>query len=399
MRRNLLIALLLLLAAVPLRAQHFDKEHLSVYAGGRYSHLLDGHGLYDRLLNSYDTGGAGIQLGIHAHPSDSSWWANAFLYPNLALGFSWNHCSGLAFKNASRLGDFYNLYGRAQIDLVRAGWFSFGPALEVGVAYTPQRFQYLSNPENKYIGSRVEGVLGGGMEFKFLLHPQWQLSLDVTLYHHSDGMTRVPNWGFNEVTAGAGIRYFLSPVPDMKRIVLEKPSFPKGFRFNVHTAVAVHACDTERKAQAKRAENGEILLTDKLNVPPRIRVIVGAEAIWRYSRIFSTGIGVEGMYAANRYKETDLILKGETDPKGYSPFFCSVYLNQEFHYDRLSLHVQFGIYAFKRTGLTEDIGRWFQRVGLRYQIPRCGGLYAGFDMRAHYFDRSYCLEPSIGYTF
>ena len=259
--KRVCIIVFLLLAAVPLRAQHFDKEHLSVYADGRYSHLLDGHGLYDRLLGSYDTGGAGFQLGIHAHPSDSSWWANAFNYPNLALGFSWNHCSGLAFKNASSLGDFFNLFGRAQIDLVRAGWFSFGPALEVGVAFTPQRFQYLSNPENKFIGSRVEGVLGGGIEFKFMLHPQWQLSLDVTLFHHSDGMTRVPNWGINEVTAGAGVRYFLSPVPDMKRIVLEKPAFPKGFRFNVRTAVAVHACDTERKAQAKRAGNGEILLT------------------------------------------------------------------------------------------------------------------------------------------
>ena len=115
--------------------------------------------------------------------------------------------------------------------------------------------------------------------------------------------------------------------------------------------------------------------------------------------MFSTGIGVEGMYGANRYRETDLILEGREDPKGYSPFFVSVYLTQEFHYDRLSIHAQFGLYAFERTGLTEDVGRWFQRIGLRYHIPRCGGLYAGFDMRAHKFDRSYCLEPSLGYTF
>ena len=106
--RKLAVIVLMLLAAVPLRAQRFDKEHLSLYAGGRYSRLLDGHGMYDCLLDSYDTGGAGILLGIHAHPSDSSWWANAFNYPNLALGFSWNHAGGLAFKNGSRLGDFYN---------------------------------------------------------------------------------------------------------------------------------------------------------------------------------------------------------------------------------------------------------------------------------------------------
>ena len=397
--KRLGLILLLTIFSLPLTAQRFDKEHISLYGGGRFSHQLDGHGLYERVLDSYDTGGFGLQFGLDSHPSDSSWWANAYNYPHLAFGLSWMHTGGLAFKDGARFGDFYNLYGRAQIDLVRAGWFSFGPALEVGIAYTPHRYQYLTNPENRFVGSHMEGLLGAGLEFKFMLHPQWPLSLDVSLYHHSNGMTRVPNWGINEVTAGAGIRYFLEPVPEMRRIALDKPSFPKGLRWNVFTAVAVHSCDTERKALVQRADAGEIEVDDNLNVPPRIRLLVGAEAVWRYSRVFATGLGVEGMYGANRYRETDLILRGETDPKGYSPFFASVYLTQEFHYDRLSLHVMFGAYVFKKTGLTEDIGRWFQRIGLRYHIPHCGGLYAGFDMRAHNFDRSYCLETSLGYSF
>ena len=77
MRRNLLLVILLLVAG-PLYAQRFDKEHISIYSGGRYSHILDGHGMYRDLLSTYDTVGAGVLVGLHTHPSDSSWWANAF---------------------------------------------------------------------------------------------------------------------------------------------------------------------------------------------------------------------------------------------------------------------------------------------------------------------------------
>lgn len=402
MKRVFAIVSLILVLPVLASAQRFDREHLSVAAGARFNHVLNNghHDIYGRLVSSYDSPGAEIELGIDTHPSDSSWWANAYNFPHLALGFSWNNTGSLRFKNNSRLGDFFNVYAKAQIDLVRAGFFSFGPFLQVGAAYTPFKYNYFSNPACREIGSNVEGLIGAGIDFKFQILPQWELSVNAALTHHSNGMTGVPNVGLNEVSATARVRYFFSPVPSIRRERgLPRPEFPKGLHFNVHGYAGVHACDVERRAVEKLYENGQGKIRGGTPAPPRFRGGLGVELTYRYAPVFSSGLGVEAHYADNQYRVNDLVLKGEEDPRGYSPFYVTAYIIQEFHYNRLSLHVMFGMYVFKKTGLTEDIPLTYQKIGLRYNIPHCRGLYLSFDMRAHNLDRSYCLEPGLGYTF
>ena len=95
------------------------------------------------------------------------------------------------------------------------------------------------------------------------------------------------------------------------------------------------------------------------------------------------------------------MLKGVEDPAGYSPFYTSVHVVQNLHYSDFSLHFAWGVYTFKRVGLSEDMGLCFQRIGARYHLPafKVGQMFLGFDMRAHFLDRSYCLEYSVGVTF
>ena len=97
----------------------------------------------------------------------------------------------------------------------------------------------------------------------------------------------------------------------------------------------------------------------------------------------------------------DLLLRGEEDPNGYSPFHTSVHLIQNLHYADFSVNFALGMYTFKKTGLVEDMSKCFQRVGMRYHLPsfKTGQAFLGFGMRTHYFDRSYCLEYSAGITF
>ena len=117
--------------------------------------------------------------------------------------------------------------------------------------------------------------------------------------------------------------------------------------------------------------------------------------------MLSTGIGIEGNYADNAYRETDMLIRGEEDPNGYSPFYTSVHLVQYLHYSNLSVNFTWGVYTFKRTGLVEDMGRCFQRIGARYHLPpfKAGQVFLGIGMRAHYLDRSYCIEYGTGITF
>ena len=376
------------------QANIFDKDHMNISVHGRYTHMLDGHNMYKNMLDSYGAGLAGVQVGFDTHASDSSWWAQAYNFPHLSFGFSYDATGGLKTKPGARMGDFYNLYAAMEFDFFRAGPFSVGPVIELGASYNTARYDPDTNSPNKFIGSSIVANLAGGLEFRYLFLPQWEVALTGYLIHHSNGMTRVPNWGTNQAAVGAKLKYYLSPQPEDEKIPLVAPKYPKGLRWNIYTAAGVHSCSIEQKALQASGEKG-------YPVVPRFRALLGVEASWRYHQLLSTGLGVEANYAGNTYLANDIALAGKEDPRGYSPFYTSVHLIQNLHYSNFSLHFAWGVYTFKRVGLSEDMGRCFQRIGARYHLPsfKVGQMFLGFGMRAHYLDRSYCLEYSVGITF
>lgn len=372
-------------------ASMFDKDHLNVSVHGRYQHMIYDSNMYNNLLDSYGSVLAGVQVGFDTHPSDSSWWSNAYNYPSISLGFSYDNTGFLKEKPGAHFGDFYNFYLATELDVLRAGIFSIGPVLELGVSFTTEKYNPQRNLVNRFIGSKVLANLAGGIEASFRFLPQWELAMTGYLVHHSNGMIKSPNWGTNQAAVGAKLKYYLAPQETDKRIALEKPDFPKGLKWNVYTAFGGHSCDWELIAKGPEA----------YPVNFRLRAIVGAEVEWRYCRTLSTGLGIEGNYADNIHREMDLLLAGMEDPHGYSPFYTSVHLIQNLHYSDFSVNFAYGIYTFKKTGLIEDMGRCFQRIGVRYHLPRMksGQMFLGFAMRAHHFDRSYCLEYSAGFAF
>ena len=384
---------LLTAGATALSAQPIDRSHLNLGVQGRYSHVLDGLELYERLLSSYDYGIYGATLGVSTHPEDGDWYAYAWNYPTYGIGFNYARMGSLQCKNDSRFGDVLNLYGWAEFDLLRSRSFRFGPLLELGLAYSGDVFDYYRNPGNSYFGSRLFAMIGFGLRAEWLFTPQWSLLAGAYLTHHSNGMLRAPNLGINELSGSIGLRYYFAPKRfDAKPAAApEKPEYRKGLRWTVFAAAGVHSCPVEMSAIWDSDQPARL-------APARFRGTAGVELDWHYSRIFATGIGLEANYAANNYRETDRMIKGQEDPRGYSPWRFGIYLSQEFRYRQISAHIQFGAYLFKRCGLTEDIGTSFQKLGARYHFRRAGGLYLGLDMRAHQFDRSYALEWSLGFN-
>ena len=387
-------ALCLLAGICAASAQRIDREHLSISADGRYSHVLNGHHIYSNLIDTHNYGIFDAKVGLSTLPKDNNWFERAFNYPTFGIGLSYARMGALSFKNDSRLGDIVNLYGFAEFNLVRTKQFKMGPLLEVGLAFSNQKYDYHTNPRNLYIGSKVFAVFGIGVQAEWMFAPQWSLQAGAYLTHHSNGMTRSPNQGINELAVGLGVRHY----PGQKAFepksaeAPQKPEYAKGIHYNVFAAAGVHSCPVELDG---------ILASDTPDqlAPSRFRGVVGAEAVWRYTPVFATGIGLEADLDANHYRQTDLLLKGEEAPDGYSPLRVGAYLKQEFWYRRVSLHVAAGFYMYKRCGLTEDVSTIFEKLGIRYHFGQQNGLFAGLDLRAHQFDRSYSLEWSLGYNF
>ncbi|MBR1569438.1 MAG: acyloxyacyl hydrolase [Bacteroidales bacterium] len=353
MKRKLLSAIFaaVLCSMFSLQAQTLDKEHLSIGARGRWNHAMDAHGLYENLLSSYDYGTAGATVGLQTKPEDGDWFARAFNYPSFGLGLDYARMGSLQFKGISRLGDLTDLYGWAHFDLLRTRRFRVGPTLKLGLTWSPVAFDAVSNPENKFFGGHLFALMAAGLRAEWLIAPQWAAELSFDGIHHSNGMTKAPNWGINELALGLGVRYYLAPAifPTGTRPAASVPEYRKGLRWNVFAAAGVHSCPVELDAQLAQGQTSGL-------APARPRVVLGAELMWRYSPVFATGVLLDAGYTANRYRETDLMLEGREDPRGYSPWHVGIGLSQEVWYRQVSIHLAVGAYLFHKTGLTEDIG-------------------------------------------
>ena len=393
--RKLFLAVISICMTLPVmsgpKKNIFNKEHINVSAYGRYQHMLNWHDIYNDMLETHESVMMGIQVGLDTHPSDNNWWSNAYNYPSISLGFSYDNAGSMRSRQGTNMGDFYNLYLAGEFDFFRVGRFSFGPVLEIGMSYSPVKYNPSRNISNTFVGSNVLAHLAGGLEASLRVHTHWELALTGYFVHHSNGMTQTPNIGTNQLAVGTKLKYYLAPQETDKKIAIEKPDYPKGLRWNIYTAFGGHSCDWELNAKGPEA----------YPVKFRLRAILGAEASYRYHRLLSTGIGIEGNYADNAYREIDMLRYGMEDPKGYSSFYTSAHLAQYFHYSNFSVNFTFGVYTFKRTGLVEDMSRCFQRIGARYHLPafKVGQMFVSLGMRAHYFDRSYCIEYGTGITF
>ena len=389
-----IFAISLLTGICTMSAQSIDRNHLSISADGRYSHVLNGHHIYSNLIDTHNYGIFDTKIGLSTLPKDGNWFERAFNYPTFGIGLSYARMGALNFKNDSRLGDIINLYGFAEFNLVRTRQFKAGPLIELGMAYSSQNYDYYTNPKNLYIGSKVFAMLGAGLQAEWMFTPQWALQAGFYLTHHSNGMFRSPNQGINEMAVSLGVRHYLGQkaYEPKSAEAPQKPEYAKGIHYNVFAAAGVHSCPIEL--------DGILASDDPARTPPaRFRGVMGTEAVWRYTPVFATGIGLEADLDANNYRQTDLLLKGQEDPDGYSPLRIGAYLKQEFWYRRISLHIAAGVYLYKRCGLTEDISRTFEKIGIRYHFGQQSGLFAGLDLRAHQFDRSYSVEWSLGYSF
>lgn len=375
-------------------AQPADSSRLNIGVRGGCNHILDGHKIYANLLDSYNYGTFDATVGWSSAPAHGGWYERAFNYPTFGFGFSYERMGALEFKGGSRLGDIANLYGWAEFHLIRTRRFRTMLLLELGVSYSDETYDYYDNSRNHYIGSHVFAVMGTGLQVEWLFAPRWSLLAGGFLSHHSNGMIRTPNAGINVSALAVGLRHYLAPPPyaEVSSGLLDEPEYDKGLHLSVFVAAGVHSCPIELDGIQASERPARL-------APPRFRGVAGVESLWRYTPVWGTGVGVEAGYAANNYRQTDLLLTGGEDPQGYSPLRVGAYLKQELWYRRFSLHVAVGAYLFKRCGLTEDVGDAFEKIGFRYRFRRLDGLFYGMEMRAHQFDRSYTLECSLGYTF
>ena len=372
---------------------HAQKRSYEIFAEtGAY---FDGKGLYENVISNGPAYFPSVGAGVFFRP-ENGYFASALNYPEFGISISQSFKGKMEYRPNGRLGNFTDLYGSVFFNLSKFEKFSIGPLLELGAAYTPIKWEHVGNPDNLYIGSNIEALLGLGLKTRFHISQNWAFVATLRLSHHSNGMTKVPNWGVNKYSAVAGIRYTPLQTSQTKTQKPQPPKYKK-LSLNAYFAAGVHSCDVELRANNADEKKGLAFPEDPAPVHPRF--IGTIEGEWRYSPVLSTSIGTEIMYAPGDYRRYDISIEGREDPRGYSDIVSGIFTAQSLYYGNFSVRITTGVYIFKKLGIAEDVSPIFEKAGIRYNLNSLKGTFLGLDVRAHYWDRSYCIEWSAGIKF
>lgn len=380
-----------------------DSNLWSFGAEGGVRHVIDVLHIHDNLIGSFDTGSFALVAARTTSPADSCRWAYGFNYPTLSLGLMYSPYGILKARENSTnpgtlndgLGSMLSLFAGAEFFLFRSRWFSTGPYVRAGLAYADRIYNPVSNPDNQYVGTPLEGYFALGWQAGIMASEHCEVTLSAGFNHHSCGKMFLPNWGVTDFAANLGLRYHLSEPFRGHRSNIRRPSLPenlyrKGLNWAVYASSGLHSCETlwEAEGHGRQTE-------------PCVRAIIGADMSFRYSPFLSSGIGLEGGWSSgvDRLREAEAILHPE-EKHNISPCWAGLGIIQSVHYRNFSAHIRIGWYLYRQLGRNESdyTSPCYQKVGFRYRFNR-SPLFVGFDMKTHKFDSSDCLELSAGVSF
>ena len=107
--------------------------------------------------------------------------------------------------------------------------------------------------------------------------------------------------------------------------------------------------------------------------------------MYRYARRWSSGVGVDLFYAsaARRIRQLDQAA-GHTDER-HSPWSVGIAAKHEVWWHQFALTMSLGVYLYRHMGFTarDEEKPYYERIGIKYEIPHMHGLTIGANVKAH----------------
>lgn len=273
-----------------------------------------------------------------------------------------------------------------------------------GIGICTHPYDLVKNPENEFVGARFAILISLGMYGKVRLSDHWNIGATAQFHHYSNGRLDFPNMGINSGEGGVQLIYSLNP-----EHVHRKPydwvhrADSLKTKWGKHLYVDVNASWMPRVLLAEwlckwyhTPKTDPDYRTGKFSY--HHSVAFDASLMYRYSRKFASGIGVEYIYAPIgediKYWEDRT---GSSNPL-CSPHGLNVSLQHEAFYKNIGVHLSLGYYIKREPQQENDqISPVFETVGLRYYLPVCHRrLYIGYNIRARATTAD-CFQFSLGY--
>ncbi len=318
-----------------------------------------------------------FELGMVKNCFGNKPWEKALNYPSIGASFIFTR-----FGNNQTFGNAYAAMPHISFYVYRSTRFTAYLRFGLGFAYLSKKYDYVENPDNNAIGSKLNAVAQFklGMDWRF--SDRFQLSAGLGLVHYSNANVQKPNLGLNLLSANIGLKYDLFEYADFdpkRSRKLEKPDERNGIMIKFSLAIRELHTTGGPKYPIYITTLQYSYLTSKVN-----RILAGF--------IYSVDHGI--------WEELkDRQIGEETNQKTQATEF-SLYVGDEILVGKVGLYGLLGVYMLKPRFSSAPI---FTKWGVNYYVyslPSKDSIsfFLGLSVKTHYFVAQY-LETSVGVTF
>lgn len=380
-------------------------ERLRVGAAAGWGQVLGVGEFGKEAVRSHGLRTYSVQAGWQALPTDTNRYDRAFGFPTFEGGLLLADYGDVRLQSplsgadyASGMGRMVAAYAGFRRDVVRTGRFAFGYSLENGVGVSTRPYNRIDNVDNQLIGSRFSVYLKMGFHASFRINRHWEAGAGFAFRHFSNGGLDRPNKGANSMEGNVRLAYSVAPQPPPAPAPLPKEKFPKRLYADVSAAWVMKTLLDEWLYDYLVLQPGDpAYRTGHYRIHSALDV--SAALMYRYSRKYASGLGLEYTYAP--YARDIARFDELCDRPDYGPHKCHVAglsLRHEVFYKRVSLHMSLGAYLYRKMGFLAhtDEKPYYETVGVRYYLPLAGDrFYVGYNVKAHLL-KADCMQLRLG---
>jgi hypothetical protein len=130
-------------------------------------------------------------------------WHRIYNYPLYGLGYKY-----IDFGNDKELGRGHSLYSQLLLPLSKHHRYSVNMRFGIGIGYVEKPFHYETNYKNLAIGTKLNGTVLTGFQFRMFTKKKIHLFGGIDFFHFSNGAFKLPNLGLNLATINFGATYY-----------------------------------------------------------------------------------------------------------------------------------------------------------------------------------------------
>lgn len=420
--RSCLVAIIVSVSFLPMQAEDADsvvvenatpKFIYTVGGSAGINHLINIKIRGEKLVKRGWGGNYSLFMNSQANPLDTaiSVYDRVFGFPTLEAGVQLLDYSHTRLHTGdtpyqSRVGYAWAAYIAFRRDVYRNRKWSFGYALENGLALCSRPYNPYTNLDNDFIGQHLSLFFGCGVHAAYRLAPSVELGLGFEYKHVSNSATDRPNKGSNSYGLTLRGRCDLNrPANDKgctyrERLLLlqrfECPPFEPYLYFDIDASVGFRTLYEEWLLQREHMTDAERKKDGKL----------GLHTVWstgftpmvRYNQVHASGIGLEYSFAGYLGRVPEIEKQcGVTTNYRHSKHTLYIFGHHEVFYKQLSLPMSVGTYLFRQHGWVgaNYEPKLVETIGIRYYPKFFKPFYIGYNVKAN-MGKAYAMELKVG---